>query len=335
MTQDNRPGLNAERLVTLMEAAIDRCQLNLSGLAVLTEAASGAYLVTPVLAAMAGARVCALSGSTPYATSDELEAATRELAQRVGVIDRVQLAREKSPEVIGAADIVTNSGQVRPIDAGMVALMKSSAVVPLMYESWEYRSTDLDLGACHARHIQVAGTNEAHPKVDFMPFLGAMAVKQLHDAGIAVYRSRIIVVCDNAFSPYLAQSLRSNGADVVEAPRLTSALLSPTCDAVLLAVQPGGHIKFAETEARLLREKAPGTVLVHYWGDMDQAAFRAAAVPVWPPGTLAPGHMTVLPSAVGPEPVVRLLVGGLKVGALLARGLEQATAEELALVQLM
>ena len=41
--------------------------------------------------------------------------------------------RPWSPE----ADVVTNSGHVRPIDAETVAWMKPTAVVPLMYEAWE------------------------------------------------------------------------------------------------------------------------------------------------------------------------------------------------------
>ena len=48
-----------------------------------------------------------------------------------------------------------------------------------------------------------------------------------------------------------------------------------------------------------------------------------------------PGHMGVLPSAIGPEPIIRLQAGGLKVGQLLAAGLGRASAEELSLVQLM
>ena len=43
----------------------------------------------------------------------------------------------------------------------------------------------------------------------------------------------------------------------------------------------------------------------------------AAAVPVWPEAPPAPGHMAILPSAVGPEPIVRLQAGGLKVGEVL------------------
>src|SRR5579884_1842531 len=77
---DTRPGLNPLRLIRLMRAAIDRCGLDLSGLTVLTEAATGAYAVTGVLAAMAGAEVYALAGGTAFATSEELDRLTRELA---------------------------------------------------------------------------------------------------------------------------------------------------------------------------------------------------------------------------------------------------------------
>jgi hypothetical protein len=42
MMLDTRPGLDPRRLIRLMTAAIDRCSLDLTGLTVLTEAASGA-----------------------------------------------------------------------------------------------------------------------------------------------------------------------------------------------------------------------------------------------------------------------------------------------------
>jgi hypothetical protein len=45
--------------------------------------------------------------------------------------------------------------------------------------------------------------------------------------------------------------------------------------------------------------------------------------------------MGVLPSAVGPEPIVRLQSGGLKVGQVLARGVDLATPAELGFVQIL
>jgi hypothetical protein len=327
------PGLDGRRLARLMHEAVERCGLALAGLTVLTEAASGAYAVTPVLAALAGAKVIALAAATSYASAAELAAGTAELARLAGVAGRIELAGGPAPDLVGAADIITNSGQVRPIDAAMVGWMKPSAVIPLMYESWEFRGCDVDLAACRARGIPVAGTSETHPAVDVFSFLGAMAVKELHDAGVAVQHSRIAVLCDNPFAPFLTGYLERAGAAVRSAGRLTAGLLRPAPDAVLLALHPAGEPVCTAADAALLAEVAPGTILVQYWGDADREALAAAAVPVWPPAAPRPGHMGVLPSAVGPEPVVRLQAGGLKVGELLARGLAGARPDERALVQ--
>lgn len=335
MTRNMRPGLNPLRLMRLMSEAISRCSLDLSGLTVLTEAASGAYVVTPVLAAMAGADVYALAAGTVYASSAEIQQLTVELARLSSVTDRIQLVYRKDHKIAGAADIITNSGQVRPIDAEMVAQMKPSSVVPLMYESWEYRHTDLDLQACRARNIMVAGTNERHPEVDVFSFLGQMATMQLHDAGIAVRGSNILLLCDNSFGPFIARDLKNAGADVTEIRQLTADALSPHCDAAILAMQPGETLAFTVDDARLLSEKAPGAVLVQYWGDADRVALAAAGVPVWPPEAPRTGHMGILPSALGPEPIVRLQAGGLKVGQILTRGLDRASPTDLALVQML
>ena len=334
MAPDARPGLNPQRLVRLMSSAIDRCKLELTGYTVLTEAANGAYVVTPVLAAMAGADVCALAAGTVYGSAKEIQNVTLELAKLAGVNDRIQLIFDRDSTYVGAADIITNSGQVRPIDAEMVAHMKPSAVVPLMYEDWEHRPSDVDLEACRARGIAVAGTNEQHPYVDIFSFLGPMAIKQLHDAGIAVRGNRIVLLCDNSFGPFIKHGLEEGGAEVVEADWLTADVLAPGCDAVLLAMQEDEHA-LTTAHVMLLSEEAPGAVVVQYLGSADRAALAAAGVSVWPERAPRPGHMGILPSALGPEPIIQLQVGGLKVGQLLADGIGRASPDDLALVQLL
>ena len=109
-------------------------------------------------------------------------------------------------------------------------------------------------------------------------------------------------------------------------------MLSPHCDAVVLALQPREGPVLTAIEANLLSQKAPGAVLIQYWGDVDRAALSAAGVPVWPQGEPRAGHMGVLPSAIGPEPIIRLQAGGLKVGQILARGIEKASPGDLDLV---
>src|SRR5262245_22111919 len=128
------PGLNNARLVRLIRAAIDRCELDLNGATVLTEAASGAYVVTPVIAAMAGAeQVYAFTRNSRHGTVEEVTETTMRLAEAAKCEDQINVLTQLTPEHIHAADIVTNSGHVRPIDARFVEQMKSSAVIPLMY----------------------------------------------------------------------------------------------------------------------------------------------------------------------------------------------------------
>ena len=318
-----------------MLAAIDRLDLALGGRTVLTEAATGAYAVTPVLAALAGARVLALGNGTRHATADEIHAATMGLARFAGVADRIELVHETSPDLLGSVDIVTNSGQVRPIDEAMVAGLRTGCVVPLMYESWEYRPADLDLEACRTKGVVVAGTNERHPAVDVFSFLGPLAVHQLHDAGVAVHGCRIVVLCDNDFAPFITSGLESCGAHVSLASRLSREALDPPPDAVVVALKPSDRPALTAADVQLLGEHAAGTTVAQYWGDVDREALARAQVPVWPAREPPAGHMAVLLSDIGPDAIVRLQAGGLKVGEVLTRGLEAATSSERSLVQPM
>ena len=92
------------------------------GRVVVTEAATGAYGVTPVLAALAGAReVHAVAGDSRFGTAEEAIASTENLAAAAGVGDRIELLTSKDAAPLEDADIVTNSGHLRPLDGPTVA----------------------------------------------------------------------------------------------------------------------------------------------------------------------------------------------------------------------
>jgi len=310
---DARPGLHPQRLATLVAAAVERCELDLSGAVVITEGATGAYVVTPVLAALAGAkRVFAVTRSSAYGSVDDVSRQTFEVAHRLGVADQIRLVTDLPTELVAQADIITNSGHVRPLDAALVGWMKPSAVIPLMYEAWEFRSEDVDLDACRSKGVLVGATNERHPAVDVFSFLGLMAVKQLLDAGVAPYLSSVLLLCNNAFCPYIERGLVAAGARVDIADRPEHAPEGARYDAVICALTAGAAPVIERAAAETVGRRWPGVVLTQFWGDVDREALAAASVRVWPLAAPARGHMGVLPSAVGPEPIVRLQAGGLK-----------------------
>jgi hypothetical protein len=326
-------GLHPKRLGALMEAAVERCRLELSGAVVLTEAASGPYVVTPLLAAMAGAeRVFALARTTRYGSIEEVTSQTCELAKLLGLRSRIEIVAEKSDDVLSRADIVTNSGHLRPLDAKTLRALKPTAVIPLMYESWELRQGDIDLDECRARGIRVAGTNECHPAVDVFSFLGMMAVKLLLDGGISVYRSRILLICDNPFAPFLTSSLTQAGATVDRCDALPSVDEPQDHDVILVALRPGPEPVLTSADAFRLGAYWKRAIVAQFFGDLDRAALAEADIPVEPACAPPAGHMGILPSGIGPEPVIRLQSGGLKVGEVLAKW-PTATGDERAFAQ--
>ena len=325
------PGLLPRRLERLCRQAIAAMAVDLTGAVVLTEAATGPYVVTPVLAALAGAdRVHAVTRATRHGTVADVVAATTELAERAGVADRITVHDGLTADLAAVATVVTNSGHLRPLDRRLVGGLRPDAVVPLMFESWEIDlgRDDVDLEALRERGIRFAGTNERNPAVGVFGFLGPMAVRLLTDAAVAVRGSRLVVLCDNPFRPFLVDGLTAAGATVTAADRLADVELDEELDAVLVALRPTGRPVLDATDVDRIAREAPTAVLAQFWGDLPRQECARLDLPVVPVVAPAAGHMGVLPSAVGPEPVVRLQAGGLKVASLLQRPRESWTAVE-------
>jgi hypothetical protein len=90
---------------------------------------------------------------------------------------------------------------------------------------------------------------------------------------------------------------------------------------------PGAAPAIDASGATTIGRRWPGVVLTQFWGDVDRAALAAASVRVWPLAAPARGHMGVLPSEVGPEPIVRLQAGGLKAAEVMWKRLGGAALE--------
>lgn len=328
-----------------LHAAVARLELDLRGRTVLTEAATGPYVVTAILAALAGARVLAHARSTAHGTQEEVFALVAEVATWFGPLDITPLS-VLTPAALAEADVVTNSGHLRPLDAHRLRHLKAGAVISLMYEAWEYRPADIDLEYCRSRGIPVAGVDERHPDVDVFGYLGDMALKLLFDAGTCPYGNTLVLMCNNAFGPAIARTLaglcrRLGVIDLArnrpcyeallelgrvewlaEFPRARAPVGYRDASAVVFTAAPFHQAWLAPAgpvDAAELREAFPEAVLLRFAGDLSTEILAAHGIG-YAPATVRPGHMGVLPSEIGFDPVIRLQAGGLKVGELLLSG---------------
>jgi len=318
---ETNPGLEDEMLHS-MRRRIDILQLDLSKLQVVTEAATGAYASTAVIAAIAGAEVHACARDTVHHGSarDAIEA-TRRLARIAGVEARISFSIGISTAALNSCSILTNSGRLRPITRDIIRFLPHEAVIALMFEAWEFRGTDFDLQACRDRGIRIAAVNERHPDVAVFPFLGPLSVRLLRDGDLNVAGKQVAVLCDNPFADFLIDGLLEAGA-TAELFDDIMPMREGNWDAVLLSLTPRER-PLGRASLEMIARRAPGALLAQFWGDIDRAAARSAGLRVWPLTEPGRGHMGILLNRLGPEPIIRLQAGSLKAAEIIFRGAPQ------------
>ena len=333
--------------VRLVRDSIAAFSLDLRGLTVLTEAATGHFRCTPVIALAAGAsRVFAIAKDSRHGTRGEAADAVRRLAHACGVERGLVVVEDY--ECLADADIVTNTGFVRPISAALISRMNPTAVIPLMWETWEHRPAEVDLAACLERGVLVLGTNEGDPRLRTMDLVGTLASTLLDNAGLKIRNANVVVVGGGPFGSSVARRLDALGANVivcaekrldedVEPLRIAAALgseraggLLERADALVIADHHSEHVLIGPAAA-ITTEKLHASrgqlLIVHLSGLIDTAGLRAANC------TIVPEHvptkartMSVTTGFLGPRPVIELHTAGLKVGQIMLSARRRGTA---------
>jgi hypothetical protein len=314
--------------------SVARFGLDLTGLTVYTEAATGSFACSALACAVAGARrVVAVARDSRHGTVRQVERLIRGHAKALGVTGRIRIVRQRRRGDLDASDIVTNLGWVRPIDRRVVGCLKPTAVVPLMYEAWELRPGEVDVEACARRGIAVLGTDEGRGGADVFELCGKLGLLLLRDAGVGRGAAPVAVVGADRFGETALDALKRAGRNAFLlrdlASRLCRARLAG-CRAVVLAdwsetvwIGSDGQIGW-----RALAELAPRLTLVQLCG-VARCGEPHGSVRCVPDAELRPRRMSHTLARLGPGPVIDLIVAGLRVGEITARArLAGATPEQ-------
>jgi hypothetical protein len=323
--------MNLQRVKKIINQSISNFDLNLSGLTILTEAATGYYILTPIIAALAQADyVLALTRDSKYGKATDIREDTMELARNWNVDGNIQVIYDRNDKRIGNADIVTNLGFVRPIDSNFLRKLKKSAVIPLMWETWEYRTEDIDLQECRRLQIPVLGTNEHHPDLRIFDYIGYIALKLLFEAEIEILRTKIAILGKGEFADQVYKTLKTAHADVhfilQENDKNSNIEKAKNIlkEADALIVVEHRERKQLIGEEGFITPKEISQLneyinIIHICGNVDQDSLIRNEIRCWPKNFAPAGHMSVATDYIGPTPLIRLHTAGLKVGESLAR----------------
>jgi hypothetical protein len=333
--------VHLKRCGKFIKSRIGLFNLDLSDLTVYTELGSRNYAFTCVAAAMANAKkVYAISQTSRYGTFednlDNLEHIIHTL-NNPQIRDKIEIVSEKNAEDLQAADIVTNSGFVRPIDEATVSMLKTTAVISLMYETWEFREADIELESCRSKGILVLGTVEECPPMDIMRYSGFLASKLLFECGMGVHKDKILILGSGRLGNNLAHFMGVNGIDFswisldahvrAENRQYLSEIEEvkrnlPKFDAIIVgehyhSIELIGENGIIKTD--ILSEKNSLVQIIHICGNINVGDIKKYGLYVYPKHVMPFGYMSTSVDCIGPKATIELNIAGLKVGEIMAR----------------
>jgi hypothetical protein len=333
------------RIDKIIRTCLTQFDLNLRDLTVMTEAATGPYLYTPILAALAGARrTYALTADSRFGTKEQVKELTQEAAYRWGVAERIEVLFKKTRQTVGDSDIVTNSGFVRPIDREMVSWMKPTAVVSLMWEPWEFRGDDIDLEACREHDVLIMGADESH----LYPYSGYIAMKLLFELGLEGFGTKVLLLGgQTGLAKGIFGHFQRVGMEIAwfgdgqEESRPYSEfpqyfLRNGRDFDVLIAAEHANSVCLLGKDGLISYDQIVdinrGLCIGAISGNLDIQGLRESGLH-YAPAVLRPfRYMSYQAADLGPLPVLELYATGLKVGEEMARarlqgmGIEDAKA---------
>ena len=325
-----------KRAISIIKETISDIGLDLRGIEVLTEVGSNNYIYTPIIAALAGAKkVNAWTRDSSYGLGKDIKAECLNLANHVGIMTINIEVNDRPSNQVKSADIVTNSGFLRPIDKEFINQIKPTSVIPLMYEAWEYRKEDLDADYCIRKGIKIAGTWENHPSLKVFEKIGALSLKLALQAGFEVAQNKILIWSDDEFGreAYKAFQLLNPEWIILTTDAGKFIEVLPDLDFIFICdydePRPyfGSLNSIFDLEAVLNLNDKLG--VIHLYGDINCQVLQSKGLLCYPTGNGKAKIMSETLGYLGLLPIIKLQAAGLKVGEALFKNQRSDFQQEL------
>ena len=294
--------------------------LSLNNKNILTEAASGNYLVTPIIAALAGAKVTAVVKNTKYGTVREVKNQIFKLANKLNIKKNIRVVSKKEKIDFSQFDVVTNTGHVRPINKKMIRKLKKNCVIPLMWETWEYREQDIDLEACFKRGIKVYGTNEADSRLKTFEYIGYTTLSLLLQNKYSPFSAKVLILGCNKFSKPILKILRQNNYSCTHISKFNG--VSPDVnkyDVIIISEHSRNNLLIGSKGFIKPKKLKPENYIIHICGNVDFKDVKCKAIPKQPAKY---GYMSYTADYIDNKAVIDLHTAGLKVAEGMIKGNE-------------
>jgi hypothetical protein len=301
------------RFVKNIQDSYHKFQINLQGKTLLTEAATGNYVCTPIIAAMAGAKVYAIAKESKYGTIAQIKNEVSSIAKCLKVEKKISIIKNLNEISLSGMDIVTNTGFVRPINKSLIDRLKPDCVIPLMWEPWEFRQEELDLDYAISKGIKVYGTNEADVRLQTMYYIGLTVLYFLLKEKRSPLSTKVLVIGCERFNNAIEVVLKKQGYPV-------KCLLTDfynridinEYDTIVIAEHTNAKLIIGDNSEALIKNSDLGKdhLIIHIAGNVDFSSNQYHRYPEKPASF---GYMSYTADFIDQLAVIDLHAAGLKV----------------------
>ena len=339
---------NNLKYITLAKNLVKRLKLDLTGHCVLTECASNGYAYTPIIAAIAGAKVFAVGKDSKFGQFEDNKKFILDLFEQSNAKGKIEFFRGNLPEEKWIEPtVITNSGFLRPFTKAKIEKLNDKAVICLMWETWEFRPEEIDIKSCLNNNVLVIGTNEGFIDANMYGYPGMLCLKLLFEAGFPVVNNTFVLIGEGLTGCLIAKTFFKLGikfhwfVDSVSSyekvgpckhySELPSILKLDHLDAIICAdhvskIPPIGRLGYVRLDQ--IKKKFPHFTWAHLTGPVNVEELRENSIYFYPHEILPVGYMTFETQELGIEPVIVLNSAGLKVGELCANSRLQGKSIE-------
>lgn len=298
-------------MINKIKRAIKKFELNLENKIVLTEAATGNYVVTAIIAALAGAKkVYAYTKDSKYGSIDDVKKETYSLAKQLNIEHRIEIVTDLSVIDYKSINIMTNTGFLRPINKNIIERLNNKCVIPLMWETWEFREEDLSLESCLFNKIKVYGTNENDKRLRTKEYIGYMALKFLLDYEHTPINANVLVLGCNHFTNSISKVLKSNNYKYKVYNNYEKKINVNDFDALIIAEHENKDLIIGIDGFLNKYEISSHVNVMHICGNVDFEGVEFSHIPSQP----APfGYMSFTTDFIDKTAVIDLHTAGLSV----------------------
>jgi len=294
-----------------IKKSIANFNLDLSNKIILTEAATGNYVVTPAIAALAGAKyVYAFTKDSKYGSVEDVKKQTNNLLKYLNLEGRVEIITDINSLNLDEVDILTNTGFLRPIDDKIINKLSSKCVIPLMWETWEYRKSDLDIEECAKKNIKVYGTNEDDSRLRTKEYLGYMVLKFLLTLNHTPISSNILILGCNHFTLYVQKVLNQNDYNYTIINEYKNIINIDSYDAIVLLEHHNNKLLIGDSGYIKTKDIRSDVDVIHICGSVDFTNANFNYIPKVPASF---GNMSYTVDNIGSNVIIELHTAGLKV----------------------